>query len=81
MFGDWNVLTPKGKELELMEEAKKYHLDIVGFFFTRRPNNGIVDLNGRWKHFYSFANPSMSAQAGVDVRKYTYRTICVLVDI
>jgi len=30
LFGNWNILTVIGKELELVEEAKRYHLDIVG---------------------------------------------------
>ena len=30
--GNWNVLTLTGKKLELVKEAKKYHLDIVRVF-------------------------------------------------
>jgi len=30
LLGNWNILTLTGKELELVEEAKRYHLDIVG---------------------------------------------------
>ena len=29
LLGNWNILTLTGKELELVEEAKRYHLDIV----------------------------------------------------
>ena len=29
LLGNWNILTLTGKELELLEEAKRYHLDIV----------------------------------------------------
>ena len=53
--------------MKLIEEAKKYHLDIVGVFSTKRRGSGIVDLDGGWKLFYSGADPSISAQAGVEI--------------
>ena len=53
--------------MELVEEAKKYHLDIVGVSSTKRRGCGIGDLNGRWKLFYSGVDPSMSAQVGVGI--------------
>ena len=34
LLGDWNILT--GKKLELVEEAKRYHLDIIGVSSTKR---------------------------------------------
>ena len=46
LLGNWNVLTLTKKELELVKEAKKYHLDIVGVCSTKRRGSGIVDLNG-----------------------------------
>ena len=57
------------KSLELVEKAKKYHLDIVGVSSTKRRGSGIVDSDGGWKLFYSDANPSMFAQAGVKILK------------
>ena len=30
LLSNWNILTLTGKELELVEEAKRYHLDIIG---------------------------------------------------
>ena len=65
LLGSWNVITLTGKESELVEEAKKYHLDIVGVSSIKRRGSGIVDLDGGWKLFYSGADSSMSAQAGV----------------
>ena len=65
LFGNWNILTLTGKELELFEEAKRYHLDIIGVSSTKRRGSGSVDLDGGWKFFYSGADPSMSAQAGM----------------
>ena len=53
--------------MEWVEEAKKYHLDIVGVSFTKKRDSGIVDLDGRWKLFYSDADPSISAQADVGI--------------
>ena len=65
LLGNWNILT--GKELELVEEAMQYHLDIIGVSSTKRRGSGSVDLDGGWKLFYSGADPSMSAQAGVGI--------------
>ena len=65
LLGNWNILTLTGKELELVEEAKRYHLDIIRVSSTKRRGSGTVDLDGGWKLFYSGADPSMSAQAVV----------------
>ena len=43
----WNVLIFTGNELELVEDIKKYHLDIVRVSFTKRRCSGNVDLDGR----------------------------------
>ena len=67
MLGNWNILTLTRKELELVEEAKRYHLDIIGAFSAKRRGSGTVDLDGVWKLFYSKADPSMSAQAVVGI--------------
>ena len=67
LLGNWNILTLTGKELELVEEEKRYHLDIIGVSSIKQSGSGTVDLNGGWKLFYSGADPSMSAQAGVGI--------------
>ena len=67
LLGNWNILTLTGKELELVEEAKRYHLDIIGLSSTKRRDSGTMDLDSGWKLFYSGADPSMSAQAGVGI--------------
>ena len=64
---NWNVLILTMKKLELVEEAKKYHLNIVGVFFSTKRRSRIVDLDGRMKLFYSGADPSMSAQVGEEI--------------
>ena len=66
-MGNWNILTLAGKELELVDKAKRYHLDIVGVSSTKRRGSRIVDLDGGWKHFYYGADPSMSAKAGEEI--------------
>ena len=40
LLGNWNILTLTGKELELVEEAKRYHLDIIGVSSTKRRGSG-----------------------------------------
>ena len=52
LLGNGHVLTLTRKELKLIEEAKKYRLDIVGVSSTKRRGSGIVDLVGEWKLFY-----------------------------
>ena len=66
-LSNWNILTLTGKELELIDEAKRYHLDIIGVASTKRRGSGTVDLDGGWNLFYSSPDPSMSAQASVGI--------------
>ena len=75
LLGNWNILT--GKELKLVEEAKRYHLDIIRIFSTKRRGSGTVDLNGGWKLFFSGADPSMSAKAGVGILTRPRLSDCV----
>ena len=77
LLGNWNILTLTGKELELVEEAKRYHLDIIGISSTKRSSSGTVDLDGGWKLFYSGADASMSAQAGVGILTNPRLSDCV----
>ena len=77
LLSNWNILTLTGKELESVEEAKQYHLDIIGVSSTKRRGSGTVDLDGGWKPFYSGAGPSMSAQAGVGILTSPRSSDCV----
>ena len=61
------IFSPSQEELELVEEAKRYHLDIIGVSSTKRRGSGTVNLDGGWKLLYSGADPNMSAQAGVGI--------------
>ena len=60
-----------------MEKVKKYHFDILGVSSIKRRGSRIVDLDGGWKLFYSGANPSMSAQAGVGILTSHQLSDCV----
>ena len=77
LLGNRNILTLTGKELELVEETKRYHLDIIAVSSTKRRGSGTVDLDGGWKLFYSGADPSMSAQAGVGILTSSHLSDCV----
>ena len=46
LLGSWNVLTLTGKEFELVEEAEKYYLKIVGVSSTKRGCSVIANLDG-----------------------------------
>ena len=76
-MGNRNILTLTGKELELVEEAKPYHLDIIEVSSNKRRGSGTVDLDGGWKLFYSGADLSMSAQAGVEILTSPRLSECV----
>ena len=45
LLGNSNVLTLRAKKLELVEKAKKYHLNFVRVFSTKRHGSEIVDLD------------------------------------
>jgi len=45
-IGISSVLTLTGKELELVEEAKRYHLDNAGVSSTKRRGSGTVNPDG-----------------------------------
>ena len=77
LLGNWNILTLTGKELELVEEAKPYHLNIIRVSSTKQRGFGTVDLDGGWKLFYSGADPSMSAQASVGILTSPRLSDCV----
>ena len=78
LHGNWNALPLKRKELELVEEAKKYHLGIVEVSSTKKRGSGIVDLGGGWKLFYSGADPIILAPACVRIFKSPQLSDCVL---
>ena len=62
----------------MVEETKRCHLDIIGVSSTKRRGSGTVELDGGWKLFYSGADPSMSAQAGVGILTSPRLSGCVL---
>ena len=66
-IGTWNVISLTGKEPELVNEAIRYPLDIVGVSSTKRKRNGTLVLNKRWQLFYSGVDPALHAQAGVRI--------------
>ena len=51
----------------MLEEAKRYHLDIIGVSSTKRRGSGTVDLDADGNSSILGADPSMSAQAGVGI--------------
>ena len=77
LLGNWNILILTGKELELVQEAKRYFLDSIGVSSIKRRGTGTVDLDGGWKRFFSGADPSMFAQAGVGILASPRLSDCV----
>ena len=76
IFAAWQLkcFHPYRKEVGINRRDKKYHLDIVGIFFTKRHGSGIIELelDCAWKLFYSDTDSSMSAQAGVRIPSSLY---------
>lgn len=52
IIGTWNVQSLRGKEVELVEEVKKYKIDILGITETKKKGQGVEDL-GSHKLIYS----------------------------
>ena len=60
-IGTWNATSLTGKEPELVDEAIRYLLDIVGVSSTKRKGNGTLVLNKRWQLFYSGVDLALHA--------------------
>ena len=80
LLGNGNVLIFTGKELELVEEAKKNHRDIVGVSSTKRRGSGIADLDGGLKLVYSGADPSICPSGCGNSHKTSVVRLCVQLD-
>ena len=64
---NWKITSFRGKEHDLVEEAKRYFLDVVGISSTKRRDSDNVELDDVWKLFYSGIASAHFAQAGVGV--------------
>ncbi|CAF3742888.1 unnamed protein product [Rotaria sp. Silwood1] len=53
--------------MEVVEEAQKYHLDILGISSTKRKSKGSLTLNNGWQLYYSGVDTTTYAQAGVAI--------------
>jgi len=61
-----NYLHPLAeKELLLVEEAKRYHSDVIEVSSTKRRGSGTVNMNSGWKQFYSRADLNVSAKSNM----------------
>ena len=45
-FGTWNVRSLTGKEVELVEEIKRYRLDVLGVSEGKMRGNGMKTVDG-----------------------------------
>ena len=62
-----NITSLTGKEHQMVEEAKRCSLDIIGISSTGRRGCSTVELDDEWKFFYSGVEPAKFAQAGVGI--------------
>ena len=63
-IGTWNVRSLSGKEVELVEEIKKYNIDILGITETKKKGEGMENYEG-YKLIYSGVGANERARAGV----------------
>ena len=63
-IGTWNVRSLNGKEVELVEEIKKYNVAILGITETKKKGKDIEPYEG-YKLIYSGVDKKERARAGV----------------
>ena len=63
-IGTWNVRSLSGKEVELVEEIKKYSVDILGITETKKKGEGVENYEG-YKLIHSGVGTNERARAGV----------------
>ena len=61
-IGTWNTRSINGKEIELVNEVKKYKIDILGITEIKKNGQGIENL-GSHTLVYSGVNPNERARA------------------
>ena len=64
-MGTWNITSLGGKEPELVREAERYRLEIVGLTSTHSLGSGTQLLERGWTLFYSGVARSERLRAGV----------------
>ena len=65
-IGTWNVRSINGKEIELVEEIKKYKIDLLGITETKKKGQ-FYETVGNYKIIYSGVNKTERAKAGVGI--------------
>src|SRR5699024_6080734 len=65
----WNISSIKNKETELVEEAIKYKLQLIGISSTKRigAEPEPKEVHRGWKLYLSGVSPSVRAHAGVGI--------------
>ena len=65
-IGTWNVRGINGKEVELIEEIKKYRIDLLGITETKKKGQFLETIDN-YKIIYSGVNKTERAKAGVGI--------------
>jgi len=61
VIGNWNITSLRGKRHKLVEEDKRYGVDVVGISSTKRRACNIMGLGFIWKILCYEIEPKMSA--------------------
>ena len=72
-----NIISLTRKKHELVEEAKRYSLDVVGISWIKRRGSHIVELDDEWNLFCFCVEPAKFAQAGVGILASPLLANCV----
>ncbi|CAG5929455.1 unnamed protein product [Menidia menidia] len=77
-LGTWNVTSLAGKEPELVCEAERFRLDIVGLASTHSSGSGTSLLERGWTLCYSGVAPGERRRAGVGILIAPHLGACTL---
>ena len=67
VVGNWDITSLTRKKHELVEEAKRYSLDVDCISSTNPQDSYVVEPGDGWKFFYVCVEPTKHVQARVKI--------------